>query len=594
MKYGYLWLFFTFHFFGISSIFAQQQPVDLFITDNTAYIDEEVKLDISVNGFTNIISFQASVNWDPALLAFKSVSNFGIGDFDITDLGVTEVDLGHLRFIWTPQDAKEVTAPDGTILFSITFIVLSDAEPLATVDFLDKISVHPFEIEFANADYEILKVNTTAGNITILPGATDLVTITSIPNTQCDERAFNGSLSADVQGEIENYIFRWFIGNEVKAVPDHVGSTYGQIPGGQYTLQVLDMNSLVLVEKMPATVTNDHEDTPDAIKEILNIPQQSCSDIASKLTGYIEIEVNNAQPEDTYHISWWIGNAQSGEQIIAFENNYAAEKLAKGNYEVVVENLTTGCRAYLKSVIAEEPNSISLSLISTQNNFCKDGSNGSISAEVTNASDLNLRYYWFKADAVTDTTKALSQGPVYSDIPGGNYKCWTIDLLSDCFAEATISVTDSAIYPVPIVSQRNDTLFANYNNAVWFFGNIILGKSGPYIVPDKSGVYSVSVTNQYKCLAFSNDLNFGITGLEDFNNNIAVYPNPFREFIRIDHTDGADYIKVFDSRGSLIREFFNVKEKFTDLCLSGSFNGFYLIQIKKGESILTRKVIETL
>lgn len=594
MKYGYLWLFITLHFFSFNDMLAQQQPVELVISDNAAYPGDDVNLDVSVSGFTNIISFQASINWDPALLGFKSISDFGIGDFDITDFGTSAVDQGHLRFIWTPQDAMEVTAPDGTILFSVTFEVLSDAEPVAIVDFADKISSPAFEVEFANADYEILQVSTTAGNITIFPESTDLVNIISLPNTLCDERTFNGSLSADVSGDIENYIFHWFKGSEVRDAPDYVGANYAQIPGGEYTLQVLDLQSTVIARKISATVADEQTNTPDAISEISNISQQSCSDDASKFTGYIEIQVNDAQPSDTYHISWWKGIAQTGEQVTAHENSYAAGNLAKGEYEVMVENLTTGCRAYHQSVIAEEPILISLSLLATKNNFCKDGSNGSATAEVNNASGFNLKYYWFKSDAATDTTMALSQGPVYSDIPGGNYKCWAIDLLSDCFAESTISVADSAIYPNPIVFQRNDTLFANYNNADWFYGNIILGKSGPYIVPDKSGIYSVSVLNEYKCLAFSSDLYFGITGLEDYVHNISIYPNPFTKYVRVDHPDGVDNIKIFDSRGSIIQEFFNVKEKFTDLYLNASYNGFYLIQIKKGESIITRKIVENL
>ncbi len=595
MKHGYILLFFTIHLMGINSVFAQQQPVDLVISDNAAYVDDEVKLDVSVNGFTNIISFQASINWDPALLSFKSISDFGIGDFDNTDFGTTEVDQGHLRFIWMPQDAIEVTAPNGTILFSVTFVVLSDDEPLATVDFADKISSPAFEIEFANAGYEILPVNSTTGNITLLTRTSDLVNITSTPNTLCDEKAFNGSLSADIEGETENFIFHWFDGSEVKAAPDHIGIIYDQLPAGQYTLRVLTMNSNIFVDKMSATVTEAIAGPPDEISEILNTPQKSCSDDFSKHTGTIEIAVNNAQPADTYHISWWKGNTQNGEQMMAFENNYLAGNLTDGNYEVLVENLTTGCRAYHQSAILKIPASFDLALSTTKNNFCKDGANGSISAEVTNASALNLRYYWFKNDAITDTTMALSKGPEFTGVQGGNYKCWTIDLLSECFAEASATVTDSAAYPVPIVTQRNDTLFANFNNADWFRGNVILGKSGPYIVPDKSGIYSVSVLNEYKCLAFSNDLYFGITRLEDFIPNISVYPNPFNEFIRIDHPDGGlDYIKVFDTRGTLIREFFDIKEKFTDLYLSGSYNGFYLIKIKKGEAIMTRKVVESL
>jgi hypothetical protein len=595
MKNGYRWFFFIIQLLLSNSLIAQQAPVELFITDGVAIPGDEVKLDVKVNAFTDIIAFQASINWDPALLTYKSVSDFGISDFDVNDFGITAAEEGHIRFIWTPQDAMEISAPDNTILFTISFEVKSAAAPLATIGFVDIISNPAFEIEFANADYEILTVNTTAGTIHIFSNAEDLVNIVPTPNTSCDERAFNGRLSADVNGDIENYVFHWFNGGEVKTSPDYAGNIYDHIPAGQYTLQVLNTNNVIIVEMMTATVAEAQTDTPDVVTEILNIPQKSCSEDVTKFTGTIEIEVNDAQPADTYQISWWKGDAQSGEQIAAFENEYTIEQLAEGNYEVVVENISTGCISYHQSTVDIDLNTLVLTLSATKNNFCKEGGNGSVSADATGASGPDLRYYWFKKDSPTDTTKALSKGPVYAGISGGAYKCWAIDLFSDCNTEATINVVDSAIYPIPVITQRNDTLFANYSNADWFRGNSILGKSGPYLVPDKSGVYAVSVLNEFKCLSFSEDLYFGITGLEELIKEINIYPNPFTQFVRISHPEvGLDYIKVFDSRGSLIHEFFDIKEKFTDLYLSGSSNGFYLIKIKKGELILTRKVVEVL
>ncbi|MDZ7604762.1 MAG: hypothetical protein U5K79_04060 [Cyclobacteriaceae bacterium] len=37
-----------------------------------------VTFDIQLNGFTDAISCQASINWDPALMKFSAVSDFGI------------------------------------------------------------------------------------------------------------------------------------------------------------------------------------------------------------------------------------------------------------------------------------------------------------------------------------------------------------------------------------------------------------------------------------------------------------------------------------------------------------------------------------
>jgi hypothetical protein len=591
MRYLYSFVLFSLIFFQNNYLFAQQDPIDLIATDELGILGREVSVDVVINKFSNIIAFQASINWDPAVLTYKQVSNFGIKDFDGNDFGTTTTAQGHLRFLWVPDDATAVTVADGTVLFTVTFEVISDSEASTALGFVDNTSPEPFLMEFSNDDYEVVNVNTTDGVIEIFSTASELVNITSTPNTSCDVRQHNGSLEANVNGDIGNFTFHWFIGSEVKSAPDFVGSNYDLIPAGDYTLQVLDGTNAVFVEKINTTVLDAPTGTPDVITEISNVPQRSCSNDALRYTGAIEIEVNDEQPAGTYNIHWWKGDSE----LIEFENAYVADKLDDGDYEVVVENPGTGCRSYYQTSVSEELVVLDLLLSATKNNFCKNGGNGSVSASASVTSNVDLRYYWFMTGDAIDTTNALSKGPAYENIEAGNYKSWVIDVSSECFVEGAISVIDSAIYPEPGISQQHDTLFANDEEADWFRNNSPLGKTGSYLVPEISGVYSISVANEYNCLAFSDNFFYGITGLDEINAEITIYPNPFDKFIRISYPEGGvDYIKVFDTRGVMIRELFDVKNRFTDLPLSGSSNGIYLIRIKKGNKILTRKVLENL
>ena len=504
MKIRYFLICFVLVILSGKLLFAQLQPVDLIATDTFGIVGQEVTIDIKVNGFTDIISFQASINWDPAIIGFVEVSNFGIKDLDINNFGTSSADQGHVRFLWEPQDAVAVTLEDGSVLFSATFQVLSDNQTTVIIDFEDKVSTDPFPIEFANNNYDILNVNTTNGTITVFSTASDAVNIISTSNTSCDVKSPNGSLEADVNGNQGSFTFKWYKGNEVTAATDFTGSLFDQLEAGEYTLQVIGPDTEIFVEKMNVTVLEDPAETPDVITELTNMPQQSCSDDPANFTGVLEIEVNNDQPADTYDISWWKGDAETGDELTAFANLYKADLLDAGNYEVVVENLSTTCKSYFSGVVAESP-----------------------------------------------------------------------------------------VYPTPEITLKNDTLYANYDNANWLKDESPLNIEAPYLVPDEGGWYSISVTNEYQCSNTSDPYNYNITELEETMAGISIYPNPFTQYVRISNPgEIIDNIFIYDTKGLLLQEIFDVKQKFIDLHINGSSDGFYLLKIQAGDKFLERKVFK--
>lgn len=581
--------------FSNTLLVAQQPSIELMATSGSGMPGQEVTIDIRVNNFTDIISCQASVNWDATLFRFKQIENFGIKFLDINDFGTSDQEIGHVRWVWTSDDAIALTIPDGTTLFTLIFEVISNHEVSGEISFEDVTSASPFPIEFANSAYEILNVNTVNGTITIESAPGEQVNITSIPNTSCDQRNFNGSLEATVNGETGKYIFQWFSGNETKPQPDYTGSKYEALPAGVYTLRILDEEQEVFLPAMNATVSEASTNSPDQIQEDLNNPQESCSADQEKQTGEIGITVNGEQTGNSYLITWWKGPIESGDELVDFENHFYADKLAAGNYEVMVENPATGCISYLSTVIEEQPDELNLSLSTENNTFCRNGANGSILAVVTGESDLNMRYYWFRQSDPVDTLNALAKGPELKNIQGGNYKLWAVDINSDCAVSGSAGIQNVPIYPSPEIFQRNDTIYANYSNSIWFLQGVLMNKTGPYLIPEKSGIYSISVVNEYNCQAFSEDLYFGITGLSDSHADISIFPNPFSEFVRVAHPhENIDFLRIYDFRGRLIGEFFDLKNKFTDLYLTGSHNGIYLIQVSIGGQIITRKVAQNL
>jgi hypothetical protein len=280
-----------------------------------------------------------------------------------------------------------------------------------------------------------LNVITHDGIIRVVSELKDLVNLQSTPNSSCDEKKPDGSLKADVNGDSLNYTFHWFIGNLVTSTPDFVGYRYDKIPPGNYTLQVFDENDLIFVNSITTEIPDESNPQRDNISIVSTFPQTSCSTILEKQTGSIEISVNDAQPENTYQITWWINNYEEGIELSDFQKLFKAQKLSAGNYEVAVENLGTGCKTYFKETVPEEKLDFEITVSSMGDNYCIDGANGSASVSIGNQVKLNPRFYWFHEGDEIDTTNARSIGKNYKNISSGTYNTWVIDLNSDCFKD---------------------------------------------------------------------------------------------------------------------------------------------------------------
>jgi len=498
MRLRYLFIFLIFLFSKISISIAQQEPVDLYINNSYGIPGNIINVEVKTNNFTDILSFQASLNWDPLLISYVGVSDFGMKDFGEQNFGTTNSSLGHVRFAWEPADAIALTIVDSTVLFTAQFEIISEQPQEISITFTDNISTPAFPIEFANSNYEVLTVNIFEGSITIINNPKDQVNLKSTPNTNCNPLTPNGSLKVDVNEDSLNYIFHWYVGNTVGSIPDYTGYRFNNLPAGDYTLRVLDLNNMILVESLASSVNND---------------------------------------------------------------------------------LTE----------------IALSFSSTSNNYCEGGANGSAAVSIINPGNSDLRYYWFLENEEIDSVQARAKGKTYDQLSAGNYKAWVIDLLSECTSTGIISVVDSLVYSEAVITQQNDSLFANNENANWLRNGILIKSNSPFLVPETAGNYSVSIRNEFGCISESEDFFYGVTGLEELHEEISIYPNPFAYDIRISNPDGyLEFIKIFTSQGALIEEIYNIKDKFTDIHLSGSSNGIYLIKVGKEGKISTRKIIKNL
>ena len=305
---------------------------------------------IRVSNFSDILSMQGSINWDPAKLTFSSVGNFGLPYFDDQSMGTTEIDQGKLRFIWTPDDGIARNLADSTIIFRVNFKVLAPAGENIQVN----ISDDPLPVEFGNSEYQVMDSEVRNGKVEVFSSRKEVVVVNATDNTSCDILHPNGHLIASVYGDTTNYHFLWFYGNSEKDQPDLVGPSLKNLKAGNYTLAVYDTADHLFAKTFTLTINLDPQYTPDQITLDSLASQKSCSQNPEDLTGHVRILVNGSNSDPNINLFWYAGMLSDASELSQFRDNYSLSNLDADDYLVRVLNNTTDCAAYDTFAIATD------------------------------------------------------------------------------------------------------------------------------------------------------------------------------------------------------------------------------------------------
>lgn len=116
----------------------------------------QASVDVTADGFTNLVSAQFSINYDSLVLQYGSVSNLN------TTLGLSQsmfsgpngnvVKKGQMTFSWNDPGLQAKTLPNGARLFSINFNVLGAP---CTTSPVTQSSV-PLSIEYVNGSFSLV------------------------------------------------------------------------------------------------------------------------------------------------------------------------------------------------------------------------------------------------------------------------------------------------------------------------------------------------------------------------------------------------------------------------------------------------------
>lgn len=140
---------------------AWAQP-SFILSDESPGQGENFCMDMTVEDFTNIVSFEFSISFDPAILDFDQVTNFNLAGLNGASFDLTDADNGVITVKWegelcTPS-AIGTTLPDGTQIFSICFDAIGGFGATTSVE----ITNDPIPIQ-------VTRNNSCPANIGLIP-----------------------------------------------------------------------------------------------------------------------------------------------------------------------------------------------------------------------------------------------------------------------------------------------------------------------------------------------------------------------------------------------------------------------------------------
>ena len=170
------------------------------ITNTDAAPGDIIDIDFHVDNFTNIIVVQYSVNWNPAVLKFRTIKNFNasVPGLSPSVFGTPQVflDAGKFTLAWIESSITPITIPDGSLFFTVEFEVVGTPCQSSAIAITDD----PTEIVVSEDGDTNIGLIANNGNVNI-PGSGCAADINLIGNTVIG--ACGGT--ACIQFTVENF-----------------------------------------------------------------------------------------------------------------------------------------------------------------------------------------------------------------------------------------------------------------------------------------------------------------------------------------------------------------------------------------------------
>lgn len=137
--------------------------VTVAVSSKTVKPGANVCLDVTARDFNDIIAAQYSMKWDPAVLAFEKVTNYGMPSLSDTNFGTQQTDAGVLTFLWYDPNVQGVRVPNNAVIYQVCFKVTGASGDKTYFRFVNR----PTQIEVGDASGTVVPLNALDGTVRV-------------------------------------------------------------------------------------------------------------------------------------------------------------------------------------------------------------------------------------------------------------------------------------------------------------------------------------------------------------------------------------------------------------------------------------------
>lgn len=188
--------------------------------------DSTVDVPITVGDFTDMISFQFSIGWNPAVIQIEEIININAAVSENILFGNFNSESEVITVSWFDNAIAGVTIPDDEVLFTITYNVVGDNSVLTSLEFQDEPTMREVS-SLENGNIEIITATWNDDMVMVDQPELGSVTITDDVNM-----TGVGSVDITISNGTAPYSYAWESGETTEDLVD--------VSMGSYTCVVTD------------------------------------------------------------------------------------------------------------------------------------------------------------------------------------------------------------------------------------------------------------------------------------------------------------------------------------------------------------------
>ena len=358
----------------------------------------------------------------------------------------------------------------------------------------------------------------------------------------------NGTTQAEINvwGGTQSFDYLWSNG----------ATTYiTSLSSGNYTVTATDQNGCAITNSISLG-------NPDSIYAQTSTVNVSCNGLNN---GEVQLSITGGLTPYSY----------SDDGGNTYQNSNVFDNLSIGTYTYLITDFN-GC---LSSAFAEIIQPISITSITESDSVSCYGNCDGVVYAFASGGNSPYSYDW---------------GGNSSNLCSGNYNVIITDA-NGCLATNTAIVYEP--FPLAIniwINGNTIEATSGFDSYQWYYANgtLIPGETSEIYEPLSVGEYYVVVADG-DCEEVSYAINYNISGIDNLDNNISIYPNPTMGILTIEGGSNIQNIIILNTLGNQLLSVENNSNDYSksEIDLTTFAKGIYFIQVEQNNQIMNYRIV---